>query len=120
MGRAQAEFSHADIGVARYIQPAAGAGVNRTVVTEHQNEVNGRGIGWGWNDRNGNGTVLVAAADADQEKSQNAQQAGPTPTNHPHPSRTIHELTMTRKRFHFNGWLEYAPAESTQLLAFGS
>ncbi len=110
MGRAQAELGHADVGVARNIHPAAGSGVNGTVVAEHQNEMNGIGIGWGRNNGNRDGTVLVAAADANQKKSQNAQQAGPTPKNHPHPSRTSHELTMIRKRFHFNGWLEYAPA----------
>ena len=66
MGRAQAELGHADVGVARDIHPAAGPGVNGTVVTEHQNEMNGIGIGWGRNNGNGDGTVLVAAADAYQ------------------------------------------------------
>src|SRR6476620_5503845 len=81
--------------------------------------MNGIGIGWGRNNREGDGTVLVAAADANQKKSQNAQQAGPTPKNHPHPSRTSHKLTIIRKRFHFNCWLEYAPAAGRHL-AFGN
>ena len=117
MGGPEPELGDADIGVAGNIHTAAGAGIIGAVVAEHQNEVNRLGIGRRRDDGNGHGTILVSAADANQAKNQNAQHAGPTPKIHPHPSRTIHELAMIRKSFHFNGWLEYAPAERSLALS---